>query len=515
MDIITAILLLICIVALLYWKYRQIIKWADVIPGYEEPFSEKPSVKALFASRERRMELTMERATKYPRIYRIYFDLWPKVMLTDPELVKVALTSTKCLKKPDFYRFFGWGAGLVTAPVDSWKVHRKLLNPAFGVGAVHSFIPVFDQCSKEFAKILEPHIDGKEFDLLDYSVKATLDSICATSFGVKVDAQKKKLEFNKYLQRVHEIVAMRVTKIQLRPDFVFRFTKYFKENIHVRNECIKFGDKLIEQRKSMIKNDQKLEICEENDDDIPQKPKIFVDHLLKGDGCHFTESEIRDHVFTTISAGNETTALAIANTILFIAIHPDIQERLVEELQQVFYDESIEIDIDQLSKLKYMEMVLKEVLRLCPSVPAWARETTDDMYIDGYRIPKGTEMIFVGYAIHRRKEDWGPDPGKFDPDRFLPENSANRHPYSYLPFSAGSRNCIGKRYAMISLKIMLTNLLMSYKFKTSLKWSDIKWKMDIHLHITKPHSVSIEKREFFTPVQNIFEKYQNRFCVER
>lgn len=140
----------------------------------------------------------MDLAMKYPRMYRLMFGPIPKIYITDPELVKKVLTSTKCLKKPNFYRFFGWGAGLATAPgnfngffyeshglyryayitVETWKVHRKLLNPAFGLVALQSFVPVFNECSVEFANILGSHLDKGEFNMLDYSVNATLDSIC-------------------------------------------------------------------------------------------------------------------------------------------------------------------------------------------------------------------------------------------------------------------------------------------------------------------------------------------------
>lgn len=229
-------------------------------------------------------------------------------------------------------------------------------------------------------------------------------------------------------------------------------TKYFYEDRYVRKQCVTFGDKLIEERKNTVKDTTeyytKPKLKRSISIDLnTRKPKIFVDHLLTGEGCTFTESEIRDHVFTTISAGNETTALAVSNAILFMAIHPDIQDRVVEELRQVFYDESIEMDYDELTKLKYLELVIKEVLRLCPSVPAWARETTDELELDGILIPKGTEITMAAYALHRRVQDWGPDPETFDPDRFLPENSANRHPYSYLPFSSGIRNCIGESHS--------------------------------------------------------------------
>uniref|UniRef100_A0A336JZK2 CSON006007 protein n=1 Tax=Culicoides sonorensis TaxID=179676 RepID=A0A336JZK2_CULSO len=192
---ISTLLLIVTIISFAYYKYRKFVKWADNVPGYDDPFFTRPVIRGLFANRRQRVLMIMDIAKNYPRIYRLMYGPIPKLVIFDPELVKQVLTSTKCLKKPNFYRFFGWGAGLATAPVDTWKKHRKLLNPAFGIAALQSFIPIFDACSSEFAKTLEPHVNSIEFNLLEYSVNATLDSICATSFGINVQAQKKRQKY--------------------------------------------------------------------------------------------------------------------------------------------------------------------------------------------------------------------------------------------------------------------------------------------------------------------------------
>ena len=105
-------------------------------------------------------------------------------------------------------------------------------------------------------------------------------------------------------------------------------------------------------------------------------------------------------------------------------------------------------------------------------------------------------MLINFYSLHRRKDIWGENAELFNPDNFLPENVEKRHPYSFLPFSGGARNCIGYRYAMISLKILLIYLVKNYKFSTHLKYEDIQFRSDINLKLCTKHWVSIEQRSF-------------------
>lgn len=95
-------------------------------------------------------------------------------------------------------------------------------------------------------------------------------------------------------------------------------------------------------------------------------------------------------------------------------------------------------------QMRYLEMCIKEAMRLYPSVSLIGRVASKDLHMpSGYTVPKGTNIHVHIYDLHRNS-DMYPDPEKYDPERFLPENASKRHPFSYLPFSGGPRNCIGK-----------------------------------------------------------------------
>lgn len=124
----------------------------------------------------------------------------------------------------------------------------------------------------------------------------------------------------------------------------------------------------------------------------------------------------------------------ISHTILMLAMHPKFQDRVFDELQSVCNSVDEDITYETISKLQYLEMVIKESMRLFPIAPVLGRNCLADTKINSCTIPKGTCIGIVVYHLHRNPNVWGPDAEDFNPDHFLPDQIANRHPYTYLPF---------------------------------------------------------------------------------
>lgn len=170
--------------------------------------------------------------------------------------------------------------------------------------------------------------------------------------------------------------------------------------------------------------------------------------------------------------------------------HQDIQQRVFEEVHSVSRDGMSVIDY---SDFKYLECVIKESLRLYPPVPYISRRLIMDVKVGKLILPKDCEIAIHIFDIHRDPKHF-PDPEKFDPDRFLPENTINRHPYAYIPFSAGLRNCIGQKFAMLELKILIAEIIRNYRIVPVTKRENLEFKAGLILRTNHDILVKFEKR---------------------
>lgn len=144
--------------------------------------------------------------------------------------------------------------------------------------------------------------------------------------------------------------------------------------------------------------------------------------------------------------GADTTSLTIATTLLMLALYPDHQQKVFEEIDLIVSSSADDITREQVEKLPYTEMCIKESLRIFPMVAYVGREADRDIRLKSVDIvvPKGTSIAVGIYPVHHNKRYWGDNVEDFDPNRFHSDNEAKIHPYCFLPFSGGARNCVGK-----------------------------------------------------------------------
>ncbi len=174
-------------------------------------------------------------------------------------------------------------------------------------------------------------------------------------------------------------------------------------------------------------------------------------------------ARIRDTVMVTMLAAHHTTGVAVSWALHLLGRHPDVADRVADELDRVLGDRAAP-DYADLRRLTYLDMVLKESMRLYPPGPYGARETTEALVLGGYEIPAGATIFYPIWAVHMNPDHW-PQPEKFVPDRFTPEAAAGRPRLAYIPFGLGPRACEGAGLAVVEAQLVLAVLLKRFRFR--------------------------------------------------
>ncbi|MEU5999038.1 cytochrome P450 [Streptomyces sp. NPDC047197] len=174
-------------------------------------------------------------------------------------------------------------------------------------------------------------------------------------------------------------------------------------------------------------------------------------------------ARIRDTVMVTLLAAHHTTGVAVSWSLHLLGHHPEAADRVAAELDQVLGERATP-DYGDLRRLTYLDMVLKESMRLFPPGPYGARETTEDLVLGPYEIPAGTTVFYPFWAVHLNPEHW-PEPERFDPERFTPQEVAKRPRLAYVPFGIGPRSCEGAALATIEAQLVLAVLLKRLRFR--------------------------------------------------
>jgi cytochrome P450 len=179
-------------------------------------------------------------------------------------------------------------------------------------------------------------------------------------------------------------------------------------------------------------------------------------------GLPLSDEDICNDLLIFMLAGHDTTATALTYALWVLGHHRKVQERVAAEAAELGDRELTPADVPRLG---YTVQVFNEALRLCPPAAGVGRVAVRDIDVGGYRIEAGT-LVAVGiYALHRDPTIW-PDPDTFDPDRFSPENVADRPRWQFLPFAGGARSCIGEHFARLETTLALATVVRSMRVRS-------------------------------------------------
>ncbi|XP_045501193.1 probable cytochrome P450 4ac1 [Colias croceus] len=324
----------------------------------------------------------------------------------------------------------------------------------------------------------------RTLDVMPFISDYTLNTICETAMGGRLDSETDaaKYEYRKAISGLGMAIYRRLTRFWLFFDIMFYLSptgRQFKKDL--QQNCI-FTNSVIEERRK-----------KRNEIDCTGSGKrmALLDLLLDAESKGEIDMEgIRDEVNTFMFEGHDTTAMALTFGLMLLADHEDVQEKIYQECRSIIGDSTRTANTSDLAEMKYLDAVIKEVLRLYPSVPLIGREITEELVLDDLVIPQGSEVIIHIYELQRRG-DLFPDPEVFRPERFLHEDKIN---FSYLPFSAGLRNCIGQRFAMQEMKCMFSEIIRHFKLSPIVKGYRPSIKSDLVLRPNESILVNFSAR---------------------
>ncbi|XP_017881796.1 cytochrome P450 4g15-like [Ceratina calcarata] len=454
------------------------------------------------------------------------------VFLYHPADVEIILNSSVHIDKSPEYRYFEpWlGNGLLINTGDKWRRHRKIIAPTFHQSVLKGFVPLFFENSRDLVHRLKEQV-GKEFDVHDYLASVTVDILLSTAMGAKwrtgPDRYKSSHDYAMAVMKLCDIIHQRQYKPDLRYDLVFNLSSTAKEQTKLLDIIHGLSTSVVNRRKAEVKEigiesqkqkqtTEKVETnvsekdrstgqlhyvkddLDELDNDIGEKRRLaFLDQMLDlwRNGTKMTEEEIQEEVDTILFEGHDTTSAGSSFVLCILGVHQDVQAKIHEEMDRIFKGSNRPCTFEDTLDMKYLERVILETLRLYPPVPAIARMINEDVKIvtGNHVIPKGTTVLISPFKIHRLEEFY-PNAEKFNPDNFLPEKMQNRHYYSFIPFSAGPRSCVGRKYAMLKLKVLLSTVLRNYRILSDLTEKDFRLRADIILKRADGFRVKIEPR---------------------
>ncbi|WP_309235450.1 cytochrome P450 [Streptomyces sp. TRM64462] len=378
-------------------------------------------------------------------LVRVDLGTMPMYVATSPALVREV--TTQQARSFEKGRLFDRvrplvGNGLATATGEVHRRHRRLVQPLFHHQRIAGYADVMSTRSLALAESWTP---GQRIAVEEAMAEFTIETLAATMFSADigrpaVDAVRRDLP----------IILKNMLVRAASPKFLDRLPVRANRDFDAAAESLRrvIDEVIATTRRS-------------GSTDSPDLLSVLLDARDADTGEALTDTEVRDELVTMLFAGTETTASTLSWAFHELARHPDVEKRVVAQIDEVLGDRPV--TVADIPKLTAVRRVLDEVIRLY-GVTLLMRRTVAPVELGGYLIPEGAEVAFSLYAMHR-------DPGifekpdAFDPDRWLPERAAGVDRHSYIPFGSGNRKCIGDAFSWTEATIALATILRRWRLR--------------------------------------------------
>ncbi|KAL3105665.1 hypothetical protein niasHT_029081 [Heterodera trifolii] len=407
------------------------------------------------------------------------------IITLDGETAKVLLESTVEIKKGPEYKFFHqWlGNGVLVSDGEHWLRQRRMLLPIFHFSMLEQYTPTFNKYGRMLTKNLAELQGRRELvDLSPLLIKCALYNVTESVMGVQMDLEQNICR--KYMEAIKNFGIYQHIYALCPLYILFPITWYLFGHGFATRKAVKslkaFSTKVVEDRIRINEANggiRKDGLMHSEGSLYKGKIMAFLDFLLTlREEQKLNTEQVREQVDAFMFGGHDTVAHGLMWFLWSMACHPEYQQKVHAEIVEHFGtidgeegddEQLLQLTASDVNKLPYLDRCIRETMRMFPLIPILERELQADLRIGDKTMPRGAIVAIMPLVIHHNEKVW-PRHWEFDPDNFLPERMAKRSPYDYLPFSAGPRNCLGNRFAILELKIILVHVFRRLRFSTTI-----------------------------------------------
>jgi cytochrome P450 len=440
----------------------------------------------------------MERIAKYGRIFGAFQASTPQLFISDPKVLRKVLVQ-------DFWNFSDrrnnshklLSNNVISKNGQDWKDMRSVMSPTFTSGKMKQMLPLMKESLVSMEKTIDKIIKsgkGNEVDSKKLFGCFTLDVIAKCAFATETNAHEDENDpFIYYTRKFFDFSKIKIMFVLTLPDFIKKIFNMSAIPTDSVEYLANVSRQIMENRRREIGNEKRsyadlLQLMMTAGTKTTDK-ETLIESQIENETHHGNENEVNNaqetgskktltddeviaNIILVLIAGFETTATTLTYTSYALALNSEVQNKLREEINAAFDANGGDISYEVLSSMRFLDAVISETLRVFPPVTRVERravtdyilETESDTNPQKIHLKRGDIISIPIYAIHHDKEFYT-DPEEYRPERFLSENKQDLIPYTYLPFVAGPRNCIGMRFALMEAKLAVAHLVRNYRFK--------------------------------------------------